>query len=218
MIHRTLNTKVDHSKSLVNGELTATDVVVNKSLTVTGSITARTVITDTILCDDTLYAKTVKTVEMGVKMLTTTDLMADSTTTAALFVTKTPTDEYAVGFVGASKVIETTLSSGESTQIRTIRLNKGTFIVSYSFTPINVGEVTVSDYEVAVFMDSKKLTAQRSSTSYSTSTTKNFIVSGSCICVAPYECYVSLMATVNFTTFSGSLGVGPSELITCRII
>jgi hypothetical protein len=201
---------------LVNGELTATDVVVNKSLTVTGSITARSVVTDTVLCDDTLYAKSVKTVEMGVKMLTTTDLMATTTNTSTLYVTKTPTDEYAVGFVGASKLVGTTLSSGVSTRVRTIRLNKGTFIVSYSFTPVNVGEVTVSAYEVAVVMDSQTLTTQRSLTSYSTNTTKNFIVSGSCICVVvPYECHVSLVATV---TFGGSLGVGPSELMTCRII
>lgn len=214
MIHRTLNTKVDHSKSVVNGELTATDVVVNKSLTVTGSITARSVVTDTVLCDDTLYAKSVKTVEMGVKMLTTTDLMATTTNTSTLFITKTPTDEYAVGFVGSSKLTGTTLSSGVSTRVRTIRLNKGAFIVSYSFTPVNVGEVTVSDYEVAVVMDSTPLTTQRSLTSYSTDS-KHFIVSGSCICVAPYECHVSLVATV---TFDGSLGVGASELMTCRII
>ncbi len=214
MIHRTLNTKVDHSKSLVNGELTATDVIVNKSLTVTGSITASSVVTDTILCDDTLYATSVTTVDMGVKVLTTTDLMATTTNTSTLFITKTPTDEYAVGFVGSSKMTGTSLSSGVSTRVRTIRLNKGAFIVSYSFTPVNIGKVNVSDYEVAVCMDGATLTSQRSSTSYS-SDSKHFIVSGSCICVAPCDCLISLEATV---TFKGSMGVGASDLMTCRII
>jgi hypothetical protein len=213
MIHRTLNTKVDQSRSIVNGELSATDVVVNKSLTVTGSITARSVVTDTVLCDDALYAKSIYTTDMVLKSLTTTDLMTSHTKTSTLFVTKIPTDEYAVGFVGSSKVKATEMESGVQVCARTLRLNKGTFILSYSFSPS--GEVTVSDYEVSVLLDETSLSTQRSSTAYSTDTSKNFIVSGSCVCVATSECVVRLVATV---TFTGTLSVGNSELMSCRIV
>jgi hypothetical protein len=213
MIRRTLNTKVDQTRSLVHGELTATDVVVNKSLTVTGSITARSVVTDTVLCDDTLYAKSVHTTEMVVKTLTTTDLMTSRTETSTLFVTKIPTDEYAVGFVGSSKVKATDMTSGVRVCARSLRLNKGTFILSYSFSPS--GEVTVSDYEVSVLLDETPLSTQRSSTAYSTATSPHFIVSGSCVCVATSECFVTLVATV---TFTGALSVGTSELMSCRIV
>jgi hypothetical protein len=212
MIHRTLNTKVDQTRSLVNGELTATDVVVNKSLTVTGSITARSVVTDTVLCDDALYAKSVHASDVVIKTLTTTDLMTSRTETSTLFVTKIPTDEYAVGFIGSSKVKATELSSGERVCVRTIRLNKGVFILSYSFTP--VGEASVSDYEVSVVLDETPISTQRSSTAYSSDTSKHFIVSGSCVCTATSECFVTLVAAV---TFSGRLS-GNSDLVSCRII
>jgi hypothetical protein len=212
MIHRTLNTKVDQTRSLVNGELTATDVVVNKSLTVTGSITARSVVTDTVLCDDALYAKSVHASDVVIKTLTTTDLMTSRTETSTLFVTKIPTDEYAVGFIGSSKVKATELTSGERVCVRTIRLNKGVFILSYSFTP--VGEASVSDYEVSVVLDETPISTQRSSTAYSSDTSKHFIVSGSCVCTATSECFVTLVAAV---TFSGRLS-GNSDLVSCRII
>lgn len=209
MIHRTLNTKVDQTRSMVNGELTATDVVINKSLTVTGSITARAVVTDTVLCDDTLYAKSVHTTDMAIKTLTATDLMADRTETATLFVTKIPTDEYAVGFVGSSKMKCTELASGVQTCVRTLRLNMGTFILSYSFRP--GGEGVVSEYEVAVLQDDTPLSTQSSASTAS----RHFIVSGSCVCVATSECFVSLVARV---TFEGTIGVENSDLISCRIV